>query len=172
MEVKLLRTRKKEIHTSIPIGWQDWWPWQLPIIRNSQRSWGGNLAIWGLLPRREKSRGLINRRQGSSCSWRNHKASNAFFQILQLHAYLVTSCSRSVIVSWFCKKTQTQIVLSLSLKNTHTQRLNHSVLRGNKKRRQISKKDKVEFRIHFVVVDKLRAKEIGFRQGFKRIRVQ
>lgn len=72
-------------------------------LRRGRIGEGGNLAIWGLLPRREKSRGLINRRQGSSCSCRNHTASNALFQILQLHAYLVTSCSRSVIVSWFCK---------------------------------------------------------------------
>lgn len=36
MEVKLPRTRKKEMQWSILIGWQDWWPWQLPIIGSSQ----------------------------------------------------------------------------------------------------------------------------------------
>ena len=49
---QITRRARKE-NRSTPIGWEEWWPWQLPIIRNFPREEeevGETSAIWGLLP--------------------------------------------------------------------------------------------------------------------------
>lgn len=45
-KVKLLRSRKKELHRSNLIGWEDWWPWQLPLSR-APKGGGGVLKGGG-----------------------------------------------------------------------------------------------------------------------------
>lgn len=58
-------------HTSIMIGQQDWWPWQLPLSDSPKRTRGGeavrnNSTIWRVLPwrlrekQRQESRGSVS----------------------------------------------------------------------------------------------------------------
>lgn len=93
-EVKLRKMRKREIHTSVLIGWRDLWPWQLPIIWSSPRwRWwgrggggGDTPAIWGFTPLEGETQRQpgITRGRGFSNPVRNLPASILSFPSLWL----------------------------------------------------------------------------------------